>query len=181
MGQKSSIPINIARILLSISSLLTYPLCFVSCREMIIISIPSRRNEKHNDTTSNYHSDTIETDDEKMLLLEKNTTSISKNTIENNTEWLITGSGNQLIQSYHVVLSVFLYLISLTLAINATSLIAVLNLVGCATGTVLAFVLPSLFYFKLRGFNSLLPIFLFVVGGSIGLVGTWNCLLGMIS
>jgi len=177
--KQSSIPINIARILLSISSMLTYPLCFVSCREMIIISLPSRCSGDDNGNNSHGHPDIIDVDDEKMLLLKDNKGSTSNDTSNNNKEWLVPGTENQLIQSYHVLLSIFLYSISLYLAINATSLVDVLNLVGCATGTVLAFILPSLFYFKLRGFNAFFPIFLFIVGGTIGVVGTWNCLLGI--
>jgi amino acid permease len=58
------------------------------------------------------------------------------------------------------------------LAIAAPSLGDVLNLVGCATGTVIAFLLPALLSLKIEGYSHMAMVIL-CVGGIVGTVGTW--------
>jgi amino acid permease len=53
----------------------------------------------------------------------------------------------------------------------APSLGDVLDLVGCAAGTMIAFVLPGLFSFRLQGYTHLAAVIL-AVGGIVGLIGT---------
>ena len=49
--------------------------------------------------------------------------------------------------------------------------IDVLNLVSCATGTVIALILPALFSFRMRGYSHL-AAFIFFVWGIVGCLGT---------
>ena len=84
--------------------------------------------------------------------------------------WFI--ADRQLKSSVHYIsVTVALWAITTTLALVAPNLGDVLNLVGCATGTVIAFILPSLFYFKQRGYSHTAMI-LVTVGGLVGSVGT---------
>ena len=52
-----------------------------------------------------------------------------------NDSWLLPGAQRQLVQPYHFILTLILWASSLSLALSASSLGAVLNLTGCATGT----------------------------------------------
>jgi hypothetical protein len=83
--------------------------------------------------------------------------------------WLV--ADRQLKLPQHIVVTVTLWAITTTLAIVAPNLGDVLNLVGCATGTVIAFILPALFSFRLNGYSHT-ALFLLIVGGLVGLVGT---------
>jgi len=89
---------------------------------------------------------------------------------EASPSWL--GGDRPLKLPYHVAVSIGLWAITTTLAIVAPNLGDVLNLVGCATGTVIAFILPSLFSFKLKGYSHT-AMLLLVVGGLVGMVGTF--------
>jgi hypothetical protein len=79
---------------------------------------------------------------------------------------------SQLIPSVHWTVTTTIYLASLTLALYARSLGDVLNLVGCATGTAIAFVLPAIFSFRLKGYSHF-GAFILLVGGSVGSLGTF--------
>jgi amino acid permease len=65
------------------------------------------------------------------------------------------------------------------MALLAPSLGDVLDVVGCATGTLIAFLLPALFSLKLQGYSRL-AVVLLVVGGSVGLIGTFFSLTQLI-
>jgi amino acid permease len=124
-----STPLNIAKLLLSFMMMFTYPVPFLACRELMIISIPFVG--------------------EKWWLLEP----------------------KQLIVPFHVLVTVLLWGTSTILALLAPSLGDVLDLVGCATGTMIAFILPAMFSFRLKGYTHLAGL-IFVVGGTTGIVGT---------
>ena len=91
--------------------------------------------------------------------------------------WILPyGDGRQLSYLWHAALTFALWFIVTMSAIKSPSLGDVLDLVGAFTGTVLAFVLPALFSFKLKGYNNL-SLAILGVGGIVGLLGTiFSCL-----
>lgn len=129
-----STPLNLAKLLLSFMMMFTYPLPFLTCRELIVLSIP--RND-------------------------------------NDPWWIL--EGNQLVLSLHVLVTTLLWGLSTALALSVSTLGDVLDLVGSATGTIIAFVLPAMFSFKLKGYTNTACL-IFVVGGTVGVVGTFQSL-----
>lgn len=89
---------------------------------------------------------------------------------ENNQWWLL--EPKQLILPLHVFVTLVIWSTSTVLALLAPSLGDVLNLVGCASGTMIAFILPAMFSFRLKGYTHLAGL-IFVVGGAVGIVGTF--------
>ena len=86
--------------------------------------------------------------------------------------WILpNGNGRQLSPLLHASLTLILWLLATVCAIKSPSLGDVLDLVGAFTGTLLAFILPSLFSFKLKGYNHL-SMAILGIGGMVGLVGT---------
>lgn len=87
--------------------------------------------------------------------------------------WILSnfGDGRQLTFLWHAVLTFLLWLIVTISAIKSPSLGDVLDLVGAFTGTLLAFVFPSLFYLKLKGYSHL-SLAILGVGGLVGTLGT---------
>jgi len=86
--------------------------------------------------------------------------------------WILpNGDGRQLSLLWHAVLTFNTWLIVTICAIKSPSLGDVLDLVGAFTGTLLAFVLPALFSFKLKGYNHL-SLAILGIGGVVGLLGT---------
>jgi amino acid permease len=86
--------------------------------------------------------------------------------------WIIPNSdGRQLTFLCHAALTFAIWLIVTVLAIKSPSLIDVLDLVGAFTGTMLAFILPALFSFKLNGYSHT-SLAILVIGGAVGLLGT---------
>jgi len=73
--------------------------------------------------------------------------------------------------AWHFSVTFSIWLAVTMLAIKSPSLGDVLNLVGSFSGTLIAFVLPSAFSFRLRGYNLMAWIIL-VVGGVIGFLGS---------
>ena len=84
---------------------------------------------------------------------------------------LLPGQERQLKLSYHVGVTAKLWFVVTGLAIASPNLGDVLDLVGCASGALIAFVLPGLFALKLQGYSHL-ALLLLVVGGVVGTVGT---------
>jgi amino acid permease len=116
--------------------MLTYPLPFLTCRETMIMSIPSNKG-------------------------------IS------DCWWLV--ELKQLILPLHVLMALSLWGISTILALLAPSLGDVLDLVGCATGTTIALILPAKFSFRIKGYTHLAGL-IFALGGTVGIVGTLQTL-----
>merc|ERR1712187_332799 len=102
-----------------------------------------------------------------------------KNALQNRW-WLMPGSEYQLILPLHVLLTWILFAVPLVLGLYARSLGDVLNLIGCSSGTVMAFILPALFSFKVEGYSHLNG-FLLVFGGFVGIVGTHSSLVQIIN
>jgi len=154
--------VDFARILLCFVMLLTYPPPFFSCRELIIISLPKTQPKIV----------TLEdgvVDEESPLLLGGKGSRLA---IQYESPWLVTGEDRQLKQPYHVLLTVAVWGVTVFLALFAPSLGDVLNLVGCATGTIIAFILPALFAFRIEGYMPT-AVLLLVVGGIVGCIGTY--------
>lgn len=143
--------VDVAKLLLSVMMMLTYPITLFSARELIITSIPVAKEETEIVTTSG-----------------------------RNAWWLLPEDNKQLIRSLHIMLTVALWWISTELAIRAPSLGDVLNFIGCVAGTVIAYVLPGLFEFKVNGYSHL-AMLLLIVGTSVGLVGTYCSLRKLVS
>lgn len=173
--------IDLAKILLCMTMLLTFPLPFFTCRDMIILSVTHSRQHDatpaENETTD--HNENVSL--QQPLLPDDEDISGAVNPPSTRvhdrhgeclpSRILVDGEERQLKLPYHVVVTVSLWSLTTLLAILAPSLGDVLDLVGCATGTVIAFILPSLFSFRLRGYTHL-AAFILVVGGVVGSVGT---------
>jgi len=88
------------------------------------------------------------------------------------TKWLLPEDDRQLRLSGHALLTVQIWLVVTGLAIAAPSLGDILDLVGCASGTLIAFVIPGLLSFCIEGYTHL-GMLIFAVGGLVGTVGTY--------
>jgi amino acid permease len=106
--------IDICRLLLCVSILLTYPFPFFTVRELIILLI----------------SESQQASDPSAL-----EPSFLKSNPHGTKWWLLRGEDKQLILKYHVMLTVALWFSTLVLALVSKSMGAVLNLTGCAMGT----------------------------------------------
>jgi len=139
-----------AKLLLCFMLMFTYPLPFFSCREIFIMQIPG------------WNEDTLQTDH-----------------YHSKRRWFLGGQDKQLVPSLHVLVTVVIWGVTTLLGVVAPSLSDILDLAGCATGTVIAFILPALFSFKLRGYSHL-AVLILLVGGMVGLVGTYLSLRNLI-
>eukprot|EP00539_Tryblionella_compressa_P011958 CAMPEP_0178812080 /NCGR_PEP_ID=MMETSP0745-20121128/19635_1 /TAXON_ID=913974 /ORGANISM="Nitzschia punctata, Strain CCMP561" /LENGTH=133 /DNA_ID=CAMNT_0020472849 /DNA_START=389 /DNA_END=791 /DNA_ORIENTATION=+ len=86
--------------------------------------------------------------------------------------WLLPDDDRQLQLPGHIGVTFKLWLVATGFAIAAPSLGDILDLVGCASGTLIAFIIPALLSFRLDGYNNL-AMFIFVVGGAVGTFGTY--------
>lgn len=213
--------IDLAKLLLCITMLLTFPLPFFTCRELLIVFLfpfatPERLANRIENGASNgasmgdleepllpqnenESSDSIadsdpnaaiaEDDDNKEAHTPLETTNfrrsdsaqstalsldmsvISTFAIEAMNSALLPGQERQLKLPYHIGLTCKLWFVVTALAIAAPNLGDVLALVGCASGTLIAFVLPGLFAMRLQGYSHVAALIL-VVGGVVGTVGT---------
>lgn len=193
--------IDLAKLLLCVTMVLTFPLPFFTSRELLIITLihPLCGIEHTQQVATIGDAETSQTSMENQLqepLLQdegqdvdegedaSNTsiisdvasiaTEISRRIVETASprKWLLPDDNRQLRLPGHVGLTFKLWLIITGLAVAAPSLGDVLDLVGCATGTVIAFVLPALLSLKVEGYSSLAMLIL-CVGGIVGTVGTF--------
>lgn len=86
--------------------------------------------------------------------------------------WLLPDDNRQLRLVGHFCITFLIWLIVTGLAIAAPSLGDILDLVGCASGTLIAFVIPGLLSFYVEGYNHLAMVIL-TIGGLVGTVGTY--------
>jgi sodium-coupled neutral amino acid transporter 11 len=166
--------VDTARIFLALCMLFTYPLAFFSMRELIIISLPGQvlpiaatpsRSDK---------------EVESQLPAGETTPLFASSGVQYTEAWyLIPGRDRQLIEPYHVLLTVSLWAVTVILALSAPSLGDVLNLVGCASGAIIGFLLPALFSFRLRGYTTV-ALVMFIVGAVVGGFGTYLSLVQLI-
>lgn len=202
--------IDVAKLILCMTMLWTFPLPFFTCREVLIVVAlcPPDFDDDVDDGNTNNNPDerdehtlqpsmTIENDaallrepllsehDENDILMLSTTPACEAPPLASSTanhahlrmsdapsRFLLPGKDRQLVLFYHVLLTVIMWALTTILAIVAPSLGDVLNLVGCATGTLIAFLLPALISFRLQGYTHLAMLIL-VVGGAVGLIGTW--------
>lgn len=169
--------IDIAKILLCVTMLLTFPLPFFTAREMIILAVSHSLHSEEDtldDSVSDLQESLLSVEGENMEEGASVGDSVERDASLTSNDciwWLLPGEEKQLILPCHVGLTFFLWSLTTCLAIVAPSLGDVLDLVGCATGTVIAFILPALFSFKLRGYTHLAGVVGFV-GTIVGFVGT---------
>ena len=111
--------VDMCRILLCTSMLLTYPFPFLTVRELIVLLVfskPTRSDDSNQSSTM-----------EEPLF--------RKQFADARESWLLPGEERQLKRNYHITLTVMIWSLTMFLALEASSLGDVLNLTGCATGT----------------------------------------------
>ena len=91
--------------------------------------------------------------------------------LEGRLEWWLLQE-KQLVASLHYGLTFLIWFVATVLAILAPSLNDILNLGGCASGSLIAYVLPGLFHVKLKGWCRDAVIML-AFGSFVGSVGTF--------
>lgn len=178
--------IDVAKILLCFTMMLTFPLPFFTCREMIILVIsdwckgsppPDQALDMRKSLLVEEFGVAEEGDMTELVL--SGSVALGDRERPHNW-WLKPGEDRQLIGIFHIFFTLVLWGVTTGLAIVAPSLGDVLDLVGCATGTVIAFILPALFSFRLAGYTHL-SAFILMVGGAVGFVGTFFSVKKLIS
>lgn len=218
--------LNVAKLLLCGTMLLTFPLPFLTCRELIIVFFwpfaDQQQNGESNRSADNDVTGTLQEpllaacdeqsqgqndaspmdsceveengpddDEENYVSMESHPAPelnrlesvvsnasladlsgvLSSRAIELMNSVLLPGEERQLKHIYHVALTCKLWFVVTGLAIASPNLGDVLALVGCVSGTLIAFVLPGCFAWKLRGYSHTAAILL-LAGGIVGIVGT---------
>ena len=203
--------IDIAQIFLSVTMLLSFPLPFFTCREMVIIfmmmqeadggiggvGIDGReicdsddeqfdksllshnsRDKANNQKSSNDSREgpLIKLPSKKGFTMEKYLVPNDRN-LSPDEEVANEGGGTnhvgfQLKTPYHILLTVTLCVIAISIAVAASSLGAVLDLVGCLSGTAIAFIIPAAIQIKMGERVDVWVCLMLSVGLIIGLVGT---------
>lgn len=100
------------------------------------------------------------------------TGSSSSSPATSSKNWLLPDDNRQLRLAGHFCITSMIWLIVTGLAIAAPSLGDILDLVGCASGTLIAFVIPGLLSFYVEGYNHLAMVIL-TIGGLVGTIGTY--------
>jgi hypothetical protein len=206
--------VDLAKILLCVTMLLTFPLPFFSCRELLIVAViqpcTSRAEDFIEDSieynninssnlegletgTSNLQEPLLENEEshDSTDMVVPQTDSISvifedrRNSgsalcgkirscyycSPNGCAAMVPGEEKQLALPFHMALTMSMWGVTTFLAIVSPNLGDILDLVGAASGTAMAFILPGLLSFKLQGYTTL-AAFILVVGGAVGFVGT---------
>lgn len=197
--------IDLAKLLLCTTLILTFPLPFFTCRELIILTfystlpsatdpiaefLPIADQESMSlqeplldgDLEVDSQHDCIQEEDiESELMstrsfdtsrsLDISTLSVRALNILNSA--LLPGEDRQLRLIPHVGLSVKMWVGVVGFAIAAPSLGDVLGLVGCVSGTSIAFIFPALISFRIDDKLSCAAVFIFVVGGLTGVIGSF--------
>jgi len=156
--------VDVAKVLLCLAMLLTYPMPFFACRDVLITSFLVTRVSRSIDVNG-----PLDGSSESSALIEEG---VGSSRSENENFWMLPNEKRQLKFPYHFAISTTLWAVTVILAVMAPSLGTVLNVVGCTSGSVIGFILPSLFSFKLNGYSHL-ALFLMIIGGFVGLVGTY--------
>jgi len=133
------------------------------------------RGEQPSITDTTTTITTATTTPSEMTLLDRQQQEVSQDSIVRNvaaSSFLLPGPDLQLRFLPHVFLTVLLWVIAVSLACLAPNLGDVLDLVGCVTGTCMAFVAPALIALKLESY-SLTAAIILSVGGIVGTVGTF--------
>ena len=152
---------DLAKLFLSLTMLLTFPLPFFTSREILIISFLKDGAKGKGGAAGDAG--------EPLIRLES---AESEPISTEEVSPLLPGEGNQLRLPYHILWTVGLWILVVTLAVSAPSLGDVLDLVGCASGTLIAFVMPGLFSLQIKGYSTEGALLL-GVGGFVGTIGTF--------
>ncbi|GKY92652.1 hypothetical protein MPSEU_000235300 [Mayamaea pseudoterrestris] len=204
-----SIPIvNLAKMLLCFTLLLTFPLPFFTCRELFLLFITTADNDEEADlrlieTTPSTHDNP----DDPLLELEScsldgsaghlpgrtrhvrvssfHDSAISRQLCFDDDEdeiWRFSGWRSRVFRSpiqdlqlklpYHFIWTITMWFIVIYLAIAAPNLGDVLNVVGCASGTMIAFLFPGAIAYRLEGYSWKAAL-IFGTGLVIAPVGTY--------
>jgi amino acid permease len=190
--------IDVAKLLLCVTMLLTFPLPFFTCRELLVVTfvhpfckeqlvggeeeaeqlendlqeplLPPDQQDQHQQQQEDHISSSGDAD-----------TSIASEISRvvqmaaTPKHWLMPDDNRQLVLVGHVIVTIKLWIVITCLAIAAPSLGDVLDLVGCATGTIIAFIIPALLSFSIEGYSHL-ALLILLVGGAVGTVGTFYSL-----
>jgi amino acid permease len=169
--------ISLARLLLCGTMLLTFPLPFFTCRELLILlSTEPCTGDDVAQIGAASPADALDDEncDLEVPLLPSSNVVDTDGTAESLSpplpRWLI--AKNQLRIAYHVTVTVALWLATTCLAIVAPNLGDILAIVGCATGSAIAFVLPSMLALKLQGYSHK-ALVLLLVGVTVLFVGSF--------
>jgi len=182
--------IDVAKILLCTTMVLTFPLPFFTCRELLVVVLvhpfvgenntidavtdpQSELLEPLLDSSGDVEggNETTEVGDDVPLTSNSSFMSCVKNAATPRN-WLLPEDNRQLRLLGHVLLTASLWFFCTGLAIAAPNLGDVLDLVGCFSGTIIAFILPGLLAMRLEGYSHL-ALLILIVGGSVGTIGTY--------
>jgi amino acid permease len=182
--------IDLAKLLLCVTMLFTFPLPFFTCRELVVtLFVMFSGGDGNDDVQEQQQQQHVEvegaqdmdgSDNLQEPLLSNNSSDEQEQETTQRSHFLIPGHDMQLVRNYHVVLTAILWLIATGLAVTAPSLGDVLDLVGCVSGTMIAFVIPASLSFKLQGYSHKAMMIL-LVGGVVGVVGTFYSFKKLIS
>jgi amino acid permease len=190
--------IDAAKLLLCITMIGTFPLPFFTCRELLIVTVIHPLcgiDLTSGDATQNPGSDWNEHNLQQPLLEDdgsvdtsnvNNTSSaaisdsssvatdISRRILHTATpkNWLLPDDDRQLQLPGHMGITFKLWLVATGFAVAAPNLGDILDLVGCASGTLIAFIIPALLSFRLEGYSNL-AMLIFAVGAIVGTFGTF--------
>ena len=158
------IEVNVAKLLVCGFVIFTLPLPFFACREMLILCIPSSSSSAPSSMPP----------PSPLKTLDSPTTKPKSPKLD---WWLL--EEKQLIPSLHFGLTILIWAIMTVLAILAPSLNDILNLGGCASGSLIAYILPAMFYLQLRGYSRE-AVGMLAFGLAVGTVGTYFAMTTMI-
>lgn len=160
-----------ARILVSVAMLFTFPINLFSLREMLVQSLAAPTAKRY------LPRDCPPTEYDSLL----GTEAMESTDFSDVEQGVTEESPVYLDWTHHAGLTIFLWALSLTIALTPASLGDVLNLVGCISGALIAFVLPAAFAIRLRGYNTTLNSVLFLTGCFVGCFGTYFGFKDMVS
>jgi len=190
--------IDFIKLLLCMTMLFTYPPSLISCRELLIdfaVDMSAKKDNSTDTTISSPNLSDMESSrelEQPLLTEDSNGTTevVEEFTLPTTTtcsaasgSWiesmLLRGYERQLIFPFHFSLTIVMVYFTTLLAIKAPSLGDVLNIVGCASGTMMAFILPAILSYKLQG-RTAMPAFILCIGGPVGFIGTYYSLIQLI-
>ena len=177
--------IDVAKLLLCVTMVLTFPLPFFTCRELLIMMLIHpfcgrelvTDDDDDNNNNNELQQPLLDVDDQAESQ-DADTISVATNLSRRFSEvatprnWLLADDDRQLKLVGHIALTATLWFVTTGVAIVAPSLGDVLDLVGCASGTLIAFILPALLSLRLEGYSKS-ALLILVVGGAVGTVGTY--------
>ncbi|KAG7346875.1 transmembrane amino acid transporter [Nitzschia inconspicua] len=190
---------NSAKLLLCITMIGTFPLPFFTCRELLIVTVihplcgidlttgeptphASYNDWDENDLQQPLLDDALSADtsgvnntsNAAISDVSSVATDLSRRILHTATpkNWLLPDDDRQLQWPGHVGITFKLWFVATGFAVASPNLGDILALVGCASGTLIAFIIPSLLSFRLEGYSNL-AMLIFVVGGIVGTFGTY--------